>query len=386
MSKFVSFVSICTLALTLNVYAEAKAVPAKKSVKKKVIAKKSIQPFTAKALGDRVRVRATADLDSQIVHELKKDELVVVVGEKGDFYAVEPQKGTKAYIFRGFVIDNCVEGHHVNVRLAPSRDALVIGHYSTGKKISGTISKTDSKWLEIEPPTSTKFYVAKEYLKYIGNRDMKAIFDGRKEKVAALLEKSNKFASEELAKTFQDINISKVTDNYKTIINEYGEFKAEVKEASTKLLDIQENYLRKKIAHLENQTLQGPKSTYKPSAVMTQEQRSYSSKDLMKMWEPAEEALFKAWATSHLSKDINDFYAEQKRHAKTITGTVEAYRETVFNAPGSYILKVGGKIECYLYSTQVDLSQFKDKKVTLSVQPRNNNNFAFSAYYVLDAE
>ncbi|PCI77913.1 hypothetical protein COB21_02335 [Candidatus Aerophobetes bacterium] len=394
MSKIFPCISICTFALIFtSVQAAQPAVGKKSSLSakkfknvKKVATKKNIQAFTAKSVGRNVRIRATADLDAQVVGELKKDDYVVVLGEKGDFYAVEPLSGTKAYIFRGFVIDGCVEGQHVNVRLAPNRDALVIGHYSTGKKIEGKVDRSSNKWLEIETPATTRFYVAKEYLKYVGNKDMKAIYDKRKEKVTALLGKANKCTLEEFQKTFQEINIEKVTDNYKTIVNDFNEFKDEVKLASNKLLDVQESYLRKKITYLESQTLQKPGISYASSKVMTQEQSTFSPADLMKMWEPVEESLFTNWASSHLSKDIRDFYAEQKRHGVELTGTIEKYRDPVFNAPGSFLLKVEGRIHSYLYSTQVDLSQFEGKKISIKAQSRDNNNFAFPAFYVLDAE
>lgn len=391
MSKFFSCISVSCLALVFSsVQAEAKAnLPVKKVNKARAIKKAPFQAFTAKSVGSNVRIRATADLDSPIVGELTKDEYVVVLGEKGDFYAVEPPRGTKAYIFRGFVIDGCVEGQHVNVRLAPSRDALVIGHYSTGKKIEGSIDKTDNKWLEIDPPTTTRFYVAKEYLKYVGNKEMKAIYDSRREKVTAMLESANKSALEEFQKPFQDINIEKVTSKYKAIVSDFSEFKDQVKKASNKLLDVQESYLRKKIAYLESQTLQKAHTNtaaYAPSKVMTEQQGSFSAKDLMTMWEPVEQNLFKAWSASHLSQDIRDFYSEQLRHATELTGTIEAYRDPVFNAPGSYLLKVDNKVHSYLYSTQVDLSQFEGKKVSLKVQSRDNHHFAFPAFYVLEAK
>src|SRR6267154_353385 len=80
----------------------------------------NVNPFTGKVKGRKVRMRLRPDLDSRIIKELSKNELVVVVGEKGEFWAVQAPVGTKAYIFRSFVLDNVVEGNRVNIRLEPS--------------------------------------------------------------------------------------------------------------------------------------------------------------------------------------------------------------------------------------------------------------------------
>ncbi len=98
-------------------------------------------------------MRLRPDLDSRIIKELSKNELVTIIGEKGDFWAVQAPAGTKAFIFRSFVLDNVVEGTRVNVRLEPSLDAPVIAHLSSGDKIEDpSISPINPKWLEIAPP------------------------------------------------------------------------------------------------------------------------------------------------------------------------------------------------------------------------------------------
>ncbi|MCB1075818.1 MAG: SH3 domain-containing protein, partial [Simkania sp.] len=118
-----AFVSVSSLQAEQT---EAKATSARSG--------SSFKSFTGKVLGNNVRMRTSPDLDSHIVSELLKDDYVVVTAEKGEFYAVEPPSEMKAYIFRGFVIDDVVEGDRVNVRLAPDRDAPIVGHHSTGDK------------------------------------------------------------------------------------------------------------------------------------------------------------------------------------------------------------------------------------------------------------
>ncbi|HEX4838930.1 MAG TPA: hypothetical protein VFU89_00630, partial [Rhabdochlamydiaceae bacterium] len=133
-----------------------------------VVVEQPFSPFTGKIKRQKVRLRASADLESPIVRELHKGEMLVVNGKKGDFYAVDPPAGTKAYVFRSFVLDGVVEGNRVNVRFAPSLDAPVIGHLNSGDRIQGQISSLNNKWYEITPPPGTRFYVAKEFVESIG--------------------------------------------------------------------------------------------------------------------------------------------------------------------------------------------------------------------------
>ncbi len=92
----------------------------------------SFASFTGKVRAKKLRLRVNAELDGYVIKELTKGELLSVIGEKGEYWAVEPIADTKAYIFRSFVLDNTVEGNHVNLRLEPSLDAPVIGHMNTG--------------------------------------------------------------------------------------------------------------------------------------------------------------------------------------------------------------------------------------------------------------
>src|SRR5689334_11520447 len=80
---------------------------------------KAFIPFTGKITRNKVRMRNQAHLDAKIVRELNKGDMIVVVGENEDFYAVQPPPDIKAYVFRTFVLDNLIEGNKVNVRLAP---------------------------------------------------------------------------------------------------------------------------------------------------------------------------------------------------------------------------------------------------------------------------
>lgn len=379
------------IALALLAFMVSSSLQADQSEAKALLTRTGapFKAFTGKVIGSNVRMRVASDLDSHIVSELLKDDYIVVTGEKGEFYAVEPPKEMKAYIFRGFVIDEVVEGDRVNVRLAPDREAPIIGHYSTGTKIDGKICEENSKWLEINVPLDTRFYIAKEYIEYAGKPEMKVVHDKRKDAVKQLFETTQILTQTEILKPFQEIDKDRITHNLQTIINDYADFTTYVNQATKILTQFQEDYLHRKIAYLEAKASKMSSgtvhaNTHEASNKSTEE--FVSPTDRMKIWEPVEEALYLSWSAMHHAKTMDDFYQDQKLKSKTISGILEAYREPVKSRPGDYILKERDLPIAYVYSTHINLEDLIGKRVTLIVSPRENNNFAFPAFYVLDAE
>lgn len=351
-----------------------------------------INQFTGRIIGKNVRMRTAADVDSPIVTEMKKDELVVVTGEKSDFYAVEAPIETKAYIFRSFVLDGVVEGDRVNVRLSPDRDAPVIAHLSTGAPVEGKICEKNNKWLEITIPASTNFYVAKEFVEYAGGPEYKLAHDKRRMEVQQLLESTSLLTQAEMRKPYSEVNMKRLETNYETVINKYTDFPREVEQAKAALTALQENYLQKKISYLEDKAkllsknVERRASLVENEAVVAEDMIQLSATDRMKVWEPLEESLFLTWSAMHHAKNMDDFYEDQKLKAHSLIGLVEAFSEPVHNRPGDYILKQNNVPVAYIYSTQTNLQDYVGKQVSLRVSERPNNNFAFPAYYVLDVE
>lgn len=345
--------------------------------------------FTGKVLGKNVRLRTQPDLDSYVVRELEKNELLVIAEEKGDFYAVEPFTDSKAYVFRSFILDNVVEGNRVNVRLFPDLEAPIIGHLSTGKRIDGKICEKNNKWLEIDTPADTRFFVAKEFIEYAGGPELKAVADKRKASVTQLLESTALLTQAEMRKPFEEIGKDRIVKSYQTIINDYKDFPEMTEKAKEALLSFNEKYLERKIAYLEAKTTHlSPSSISEEVLSLNDGDGSIidSLTDRMRVWEPIEESLYLAWAAMHRAKTMDDFYVDQKLKSVTISGILEAYADPVKNKPGDFVVKERDVPIAYVYSTHVNLHNLVGKRVNLVATQRPNNSFAFPAFYVLDAE
>lgn len=383
---FKSFSVICSfvcISLQISGFANADSLqpkeiplmqPEKKIQRKSPIVKAAFSPFTGKIKGKKVRMRLQPDLDGYIIRELEKNEFISVVDQEGDFWCVSPPEIIKAFIFRSFVLDNVVEGNRVNVRLEPDLEAPIIGHFNSGDHVEGTVSSKNKKWLEISPPSTTRFYIAKEFIEFAGGPDLKIEMDSRKNTVQELMETASNFSKEEMNKFFEDIDFDQIKKNYLTIIQDYTDFPQYAEIAKEAFTQVQENYLQKRIHYLETKANNLAQKRISNKSMNFHEQ--------MQMWEPIEESLYLSWAQLNEEQDIDAYYEKQKNIAISISGTLENYTADVKNKPGDFILKNNNlRIAC-VYSTIIDLHNHVGKNVTLIASPRPNNHFAFPAYFI----
>lgn len=392
MSKSFQFGSIfLSLFLLANGFAEddpltpkeieLNAQVGKKAPRKSPSVKTAFAPFTGKVSGDKVRMRLQPDLDGYIVRELTLNELITIIDQEGEFYSVQAPESIKAYIFRSFVLDNIVEGNRVNIRLEPDLEAPVIGHLNSGDRIEGQISHLNKKWLEITPPSTTHFYVAKDYIENIGGPDIKGKIEQRKESVEQLLEAANLLCKTEMEKLFEEIDFDRIKQGYLTIIHEYTDFPKNAELAKNALTRVQEEYLQKRIAYLE----------VKAALVSSDSAESIRNGNLritqpLQMWGSIEEGLYASWAKDNEEKSFDEFYDEQQLIATSVTGVLEAFKSPVKNKPGDYIIKDKNLPVAYLYSTKIDLEDYVGKYVTMIGSSRSNHSFAFPAYFVHEVE
>ena len=385
-------------------YATPQATPNKNPPQQQTV--KAFKPFTGKVTANKVRIRVKADLDSHIVRQVDKQDLLLVVGEEGDFFAVAPPKDAKAYVFRSYILDDIVEANRVNVRLEPHPDAPIIGQLESGMKVASRVCPMNHKWLEIPPPKGTHFYVSKEFVVSAGGPEYLATMEKRKAQVEDLLNTASLQAEAECKKSYEEMSIITVSEQFQTVLRSFADFPEAVAQAKESLALLKETYLNKKIAFLEERAELSPvakeeliakhKEETKEFFIDTAEQthpnfwvKRSQKKDMtpeMRSWDALEESLYLSWTAFHSGKKMDDFYAEQKANATVLSGKLEPYTNSVKDKPGNYILRDGDSPVAYLYSTHIDLEKYADKIVSIHASPRPNNHFAFPAYFVLSVE
>ncbi len=244
-----------------------------------IAAQSVFKSFTGKVSGKRVRMRIAPDMGAHVVRELTSSDLLLIEGESSDFYQVRPPKDIKAYVFRTFVLDNIVEGANVNVRLEPHLEAPVIAQLHTGDSVQGSVSPINSKWLEITPPASTHFFIAKDYISFAGDENYLATMEQRCLEVNHLLNSAYLIGQSELRKPFEQVDFDRVAKGFTKVIERYSDFPEQVAKAHQVLDSVKETYLQKKIAFLE---ARAQESTVATQAEITkyQEQLAHLEKQL----------------------------------------------------------------------------------------------------------
>lgn len=351
---------------------------------------KPFSPFTGRISKNKVRMRLNPTLDSEVVREMTKGDMLIVTGETEDFYTIQPSNGTKAYIFRTFVLDNQVEGNRVNVRLEPNSDAPIIAQLNTGDKVQGNISSLNNKWLEIPIPATARFYISKDYVEKIGDANLMATLIKKKDDINLLLSNTYLISQDEMQKNFPDIKLDGITKNYNRIVEQAKEFPDQAARAQELLKVLQDNYIQKKIAYLE------AKAQNNVQAFATMNQTSYNDAEApvkksaisakMAAWNDAELAAYNEWSEHHAGEPIESFYKDQLASCKTLKGVIEPYTKSIKNKPGDFVLvnQSNHGIIAYVYSNKVNLGDYVGQELSLQAAPRPNNNFAFPAYFVLE--
>lgn len=370
-------------------------------------------PFTGKVTRSKVRLRLQPNLDSPILKELKQGDMLIIIGETEDFYAVQPPAEAKGYVFRTYILDNVVEASRVNVRLEPDLEAPILAQLRSGDRIEGTVSSLNNKWLEITLPPSARYYVSKDYIEKIGDPSLMITIEKRRGEVNMLLNSTYLASQTELQKAFPEINLEGIYANFNRVINEYKDFPEQVARARELLSSIQETYLQKKISFLETKTKIVQDDWQTKNAQLTEQMRSQQQKlsqleqqlkrgrnsknsippngmsNKMAAWLPVEQTIYEEWMKSkENNQSQEDFYLEQSQQATALRGIIEPYNRLIRNKPGDYVLvnQSNHLPIAYLYSTQVNLQDRVGHEVTILGAPRDNHNFAFPAYFVLAIE
>ena len=374
--------------------------------------------FTGRITRDRVRLRAAPSLEGSVIRELKKGELLAAVTEEEGFYGVKPPAGTKVYVYRTFILDGVVEGNRVNVRLSPDTESPIVAQLMAGEKVQGRIAPESSKWYEINPPSSTLFYVATDFLENVGDPDYLTRVERRREEAKKIYETARANGQSEMQKNFEHIDYQAAAEGYERVIHQYPEFSELVAKSKEQLTELEAAYLKKKIEFLEMHTKKtkevvksedhapqsreqtstsGPHRRGEESTASRSQINKFYEKWLdekyareidarMALWVPVEIALYEEWANDNGQKSIHQYYENQRQHAVALRGIVEPYDRPIRNKPGDYLIvnTVNRKPIAYLYSTQVNLQELIGQEITVEAVLRPNNHFAFPAYFVID--
>ena len=362
-------------------------VPSEPQVQRPAKTKKAFDSFTGKVTCSRLRVRLQPNLEGTILEELVQGDLVVVTEQVDDFYAVMPDPSRKGYIYRAYVLDNVVEANNVNVRLGPDTHTPIFCQMNQGDRVCGAACPDNNKWLVVDLPETTRFYVAKDYILNIGDPGLYKRTQTRKQQVAARLDAIDKTIQEELAKPFDEIQLVASVNDLKTIAVQEEDLPELASRAQSLLKSTQEQYLQLSLGRTPVAvSAEAPEAA--PSKLIAMVPLEVPIKMVSAALQLQEEGLIEQALQAGRAASKEAFYSEALKVSQEIAGQVVPYDRPVRNRPGDFML-VDSKTKvpvAYLYSCTVDLRPFAGQVVRLSVDPRPNHHFALPAYAVLDVQ
>lgn len=354
-------------------------------------AKEKVNPlpnFAGKVTGSKVRMRIGADLDSPIFTQLNKGDLLLIAGEKNNFYAVVPPENTKFYIFSSYIVDNTVEAHRVNIRLNPNLEAPIVGRLQNKTKIEGQALPNNPKWIAIAPPNNVFFYVSKDYIKKVGDKDYYLAIKQKENKTETKTIASQQIAQKNIQETLNLPAKKTIPSNnsQKEKTLEKAEHFSQVPPQTEAKAVVINTFA---MAEEYKPPLEPRKKEIQIAPELKEKFSAFNQKEMtfhMEEWLAQEADLFTSWNSFHPEKTLEDFYKEQLASSAEFEGVIESFYDNIQSKPGNYFIKSDEQPPSYLYSTQVDLASFVGKKVTIKATPRPNNNFAFPAYFVLEVQ
>lgn len=305
----------------------------------------SLEPFRfGSVTSKRVRMRTAAQLDAPVICELNKGTPLKITAETSDFYAIVPPLPMKAYVFRTYVLDGKIEGERVNVRLGPSAEAPILTQLSSGYPVNGKPSQTNPKWLEIDLPATTRFYISRDYVQLIDERT---------------------FA--ELAQNFQSVKS--------------GSQAASVAKAEqTPSKQEAETYQPEPVSVSPPTKEPEPVKAVEPVKIATIEQKSTSH---LTRWQVKEQNLQNQWLLLHAPSTAQNYQDVLQVSAKRLKGILEPYVAPE-DAPGDYLLRDGSRVIAIVYSAEIDLATYIGESIELKVIERSNSSYAYPAFCVLE--
>ncbi|MEM8628677.1 MAG: SH3 domain-containing protein [Chlamydiota bacterium] len=312
---------------------------------------------------------------------MRQDDIVLIVGQKKDFWQLAPPKTLHCYIPSACVSPGNSLLKSVQVFPKPSADGPVLATLQKGEPVSVLPSKQEAGWCEISPPSCLSCYARKDAVVYCDTADQFSLLVESREKAESDLLQAYRGLERVLKEPQITPLAEKVSLFFHDFLREYAPFPFLQNRAREGLYFLEEHKKKWASSRMEkerNFSLQT--GSLEKVAVSPLQPKGVDP------WRQVEEGLFSIWQTSHPHKSLQEYYAEQTLQGVTAEGMIEAYEMRVTNCPGDFLLRKNQRPVALLYSTKWDLTKYQGKQVRLLLAPRPNHQWAFPAYFVLEVD
>jgi len=125
-------------------------------------------PFYAAVVIDGVNVRTDSTINSEVIINLSKGDVVSVIKEFYDWYKIILPKNAVCYVFSRYISassqnSGAINSENVNVRMAPNTKSAILGRLKKGTIVN--ITNFAGDWYTIEPTNETYGWIHKSVVK-----------------------------------------------------------------------------------------------------------------------------------------------------------------------------------------------------------------------------
>ncbi len=117
---------------------------------------------------DKVNVRVKPSTDTVFytpVVTLLKDSIILILDEKGDWYKIIAPKKSAAWVHKNFVSEDNIITRDINLRSGPELSFTAYGIIKKGTKVIINKKKERKDWYAIQPPKGTVAWISKKFVK-----------------------------------------------------------------------------------------------------------------------------------------------------------------------------------------------------------------------------
>ncbi|GEM_PF-2672513 len=116
--------------------------------------------------GDRVNLRATQSLSSEILLQFPKGAKILILNKEGPWYSTPLPPEVSVYVDRAFLRMEAgkatVQGSRVHVRAGPGGAFTSLGFLSEGEPLQ--VRQTTGEWAQVQAPSFCRGWVSESFI------------------------------------------------------------------------------------------------------------------------------------------------------------------------------------------------------------------------------
>lgn len=164
--------------------------------------------------GSRVNVRVRPQLNSEIVAQVSRDEIVEVLEEGEEWTKIMAPKHSRCWVHSDYVTKGRINTDSVNLRCGAGMAFPVVCKLYEGTPVA--LVEVSGKWTRIEPPVEFGVWINSKYIDYVDTKKKKQQEKKRKQEKRIIPKKEDKVCEVALKESKAEIREEPVVPTVKS--------------------------------------------------------------------------------------------------------------------------------------------------------------------------